>query len=469
MGFSRRMSYLDAALFAMETPASHMHLAMVARFGPGGRPAEVAETLRRRIAEHPEGFNSLRLVAQPQLGGLVPPILVDIPGALELAYHIRDIDLQDGDARWSAGDDAALASWVEHDLGIGLDIRRPLWRISIVRGLVDGGFAVVFKGHHAVFDGVAALRLGLDVMENNPRQSERRRTRVAIGPRATVGSAIELAKWPVRVVRSIGLHLMRRHTDVNASEQKRPFTAPRRPLGGQIGPDRAIAHAVLSANAVGDIRRVGDCTVTDVLIALVSDALSRSLTSQSNLPRDPLVAMVPAAQSGAEWGRRAGNRLGFWFVSMETHETDLGDRLRQIAHSSHLSRVDLRMRGVDLWEQHAGAFFPGLFHKVFLALENKRIFRRLRPLSSIIIAHVVGPRDDLELCGARLEAIWPFGPITHGGVLSVTVVSVGDQLHVGVIADASLREIVHEVGTTLNDALDRLSRAVVADHVTAQM
>src|SRR5205823_993209 len=50
-----------------------------------------------------------------------------------------------------------------------LDRHRPLWEIHLVEGLRDGRFAVYSKIHHALMDGVSALRHLQAVLSDDPQ------------------------------------------------------------------------------------------------------------------------------------------------------------------------------------------------------------------------------------------------------------------------------------------------------------
>src|SRR3954452_19311647 len=49
-----------------------------------------------------------------------------------------------------------------------LDRHRPLWELHLIEGLQDGRYAVYFKVHHGLVDGVSALRLLNKVMSTEP-------------------------------------------------------------------------------------------------------------------------------------------------------------------------------------------------------------------------------------------------------------------------------------------------------------
>src|SRR3546814_7364735 len=52
-----------------------------------------------------------------------------------------------------------LLSLVSELHAVPLDRARPLWEFHVIEGLEDGRFAIYAKVHHAMVDGVAAMRM----------------------------------------------------------------------------------------------------------------------------------------------------------------------------------------------------------------------------------------------------------------------------------------------------------------------
>src|SRR5204862_5647567 len=56
------------------------------------------------------------------------------------------------------------------------------------------------------------------------------------------------------------------------------------------------------------------------------------------------------------------------------------------------------------------------------------------PLASIVVSNMIGPPLQLFLAGARIEAIFPLGPLLPAIGVNVTVLSDMGQLDVGVLS-----------------------------------
>src|SRR5581483_6251060 len=81
---------------------------------------------------------------------------------IDLEHHVRHSALpRPGRVR----ELLALASRLHGTL---LDRSRPLWEMHLIEGLSDNRFAVYFKLHHAVMDGVSGLRLLQKVLSDDP-------------------------------------------------------------------------------------------------------------------------------------------------------------------------------------------------------------------------------------------------------------------------------------------------------------
>ena len=87
---------------------------------------------------------------------------------VDLDYHLRRSALP---APGRVRDLLELASRLHGTL---LDRHRPLWEAHLIEGLNDGRFAVYVKFHHALIDGVSALKLTQRTLSTDPDDTELR-------------------------------------------------------------------------------------------------------------------------------------------------------------------------------------------------------------------------------------------------------------------------------------------------------
>ena len=81
---------------------------------------------------------------------------------IDLEYHMRRSALP------SPGRVRELLELTSRMHGTLLDRHRPLWESHLIEGLTDGRFAVYTKIHHALVDGVSAMRLMRRSLSTDP-------------------------------------------------------------------------------------------------------------------------------------------------------------------------------------------------------------------------------------------------------------------------------------------------------------
>ncbi len=455
-----RMGHLDAALFALETSTNHMNLGLLATFDAAPADTDIAQLLRERLGD--ARYTNLRLLVRPSRVGLTAPRLVD-GGAIDTSYHVQGVHL--GDLS-----DRAVDEWVASELSVQLDRAKPLWQMFVLTSSVDSRFAVFLKSHHGVMDGVAALHTATQILDGAGRtKPDKYKVGFLQGRGGRIGSYVggllDFVRWPARVGRLVADPS--RHAVRLASLPTRPlmFTAPRTALNCSISSDRVIARAELSLDELNKVRRDTGVIGTDVVIATVSSAVRRVLSNKGRIPRRPLVAIVPAAQTGSDWRKRSGNRVAFEFVSMATNVERPIDRLLTIAQSTRVAREVARLRGADLWERYAAIVPPGPLHAIATVAERLKVSNRIRPLGSLIVSYLTGPRAQMTLGGAPLTGLYPFGPPKDGGAINVTMLSYQDRLFVGVVGDQALASETTQLAASLPLSLHELAGSDVSASV----
>jgi len=144
-----RLGPLDAEFLHVEDGIAHMHIAGLSVFeGPPPRVTDLEELTRAKLHLIPRYRQRVRSVPL-ELGR---PVWVDDPD-FDLAHHLRQVALP------APADDAALSLTMAELMSEPLDRRRPLWQTVLVEGLPDERWALIFKIHHAMVDGVSGVAL----------------------------------------------------------------------------------------------------------------------------------------------------------------------------------------------------------------------------------------------------------------------------------------------------------------------
>jgi hypothetical protein len=80
-------------------------------------------------------------------------------------------------------------------------------------------------------------------------------------------------------------------------------------------------------------------------------------------------------------------------------------------------------------------------------------------IHNLVVSNVPGSPVPLYFLGARITAMYPFGPIFDGAALNVTVLSVDGKIDVGAIACSDLVPDLWELVDAFPHALDELLAA----------
>jgi len=81
------------------------------------------------------------------------------------------------------------------------------------------------------------------------------------------------------------------------------------------------------------------------------------------------------------------------------------------------------------------------------------------PLCNVLVSDVPGPPVPLYFGGARLDSIFPLGPIFDGVGLNITAVSCIDTLNIGLVSCPDQLPDLRSLASALGPALDELDVA----------
>jgi len=460
-----RLSGLDASFLYLESNAQLMHVCglilLDASTVPGGYSFEgMKAELERRVRPIPMFNRKLRFVP----GGIDHPVWVE-DADFDIDLHVHRAALP------SPGGQEELAELCGHLAGIPLDRSRPLWEMCVIEGLTSGQIAVFTKMHHASVDGVSGANMisflcSLEP-DSPPLDAGDRRVDmrvpsglelVARGLGSNLAKPLLLAKMlaPTLDVLGTSIGRARRGTAMAA-----PLTAPRTSFNGTITGHRVIAYVDLSLERIKEVkRRVEGATVNDVVLAVSGGALRRYLDDRGELPTASLLASVPVSVHGESRKAGGSNKVSSLFTRLRTDLADPRERIEAIAAGNINAKEHHRAIPADTLQDWAEFAAPRTFGLAVRMVSSLRLADAGPVIHNLVISNVPGPPVPLYFMGARIDGLYPLGPVFHGAGLNVTVMSHAGVMHVGVIACRESMPRVWDLAADFPRELDEMYAAI---------
>lgn len=462
-----RLSGLDASFLYLESPQQLMHVCGLILLDPStmAEPYDYESFKARldtRVREIAMFTRKLRKVPLR----LDHPIWVEDPD-FDIDRHVHRM------AAPAPGGEHELADIVGHLAGIGLDRSRPLWEMWVVEGLASGQVAVVTKMHHASVDGVnganvishlCSLEPGAPLLDLAPRgtTTERTPSNSELFGRALLSNVAKPVEFVKLLAPTTNLLTNTVSRARRGQAMAAPLTAPRTSFNGTITGHRSVAYADLSLDRIREIKNaVAGATVNDVVLALSGGALRRYLDARGELPATSLLASVPV--SVHETSRHVGgaNKVSSMFTRLGTDVADPLERLCALAVSNAAAKEHHKAIPADTlqdWAQFAAPRTFGLAVRMVAALD---LAERGPVIHNLVISNVPGPPVPLYFLGARIDGLYPLGPIFHGAGLNITVMSNNGRMHVGIIGCKESIPHVWDLAADFPAELDALYAAAV--------
>ncbi len=427
---------------------------------PGGfDPGKLRALFKERLALAPQFRWRVWDVAL----GFDHPVFVEDEN-FDVDHHFHHVDLARPGTQLQLGDLAGRL------MTRPLDRSRPLWDMWLIGGLEDGRFALLTKIHHAVIDGMSGADLAGLIMDIEPVPALREATTLtppepppslagsatgAIGH--TILSPVRTARYAVQFAQQaaiLGRHMLQ------GTAAGLPFFTARSRLNGALTPRRSVCFASVPLPEVLRVKDAFGVKVNDVVLGLVSEALRSWLDDRGELPSRPLVAEVPVSIRTAATRHDVGSRVANSFVSLATNIGDPVERLRTIHHSSRdaqaMQREFAACKRVNLSDVPA----PGLLGLAVRAFAATGLDARIPPIYSAIVSSIPGPAIDFYMAGAKVNAIYPMGPLMYASGLTVTAFTLGDQIHFGLVTCPDVVPDGWAIADRLQGALGQLADAI---------
>ncbi|HRH92334.1 MAG TPA: wax ester/triacylglycerol synthase family O-acyltransferase [Agitococcus sp.] len=371
----------------------------------------------------------------------------------DLEHHFRHIALPD------PGRIRELLTYVSQEHSALLDRAKPLWECHLIEGIEGNRFALYFKMHHAVIDGIAGMRIAQKSLSSDPTTKavtplwaikRDKRSKEEAKALANFAETINRLRHQATSVPKVAKEL---YQAIKASYDKDPdyvsvFQAPRSILNQRVSGSRRFAAQSYSLPRIKAIGKKLGVTINDVVMAMCAGALRTYLLDLNALPAKPLIAMVPMSLRRDD--SDSGNQITMILANLGTHLADPLARVDVI----HRSVQNAKDRFCRMTQSEIMAYSALVYSIAGLNLLTG-IAPKLQAFN-VVISNVPGPKEPMYWNGALLDGFYPVSIVLDGMALNITLTSYVDRLEFGLIACRKALPSMQRLLGYLEDSLNEL-------------
>ena len=456
--FESRMSDSDALMWNIEKdPLLRSTITAVTLLDRVPDRAVLADKIERGSRLVPR----MRQRVVGNIMSLAPPRWEFDPN-FDLRYHVRWVN---------AGGDGSMRSVLDIAEPIamqGFDRARPLWEFVVVEGLEDGRAAMIQKLHHAITDGVGGIQIAMLLLDldREPAPDEsplpplpdvhvmtpaertvdalghivRRNLGIARRAGSTVaGTAAGVASDPLAAARGFG------DTLASVGRMLAPATEPLSPLMTGRSMSLGFDTLTFSLTDLKAAARSCDGTLNDAFVAGVSGGLRR-YHDRHGVEVEALRMNMPINVRTDDTQNVAGNQFAPARFAVPLDIADPVERMRTI---HELVDGQRREPSLSLIEP-----MSGVLNRLPTTLTTA-VFGSMLKGVDFTTSNVPGAPIPVYMGGAKIESMFPFGPLA-GAAVNVTLLSNCDDVHLGINCDLAAVPDPAELRDCLQESFDEI-------------
>ena len=457
-----RLSWGDTVFLHLEREGMPLNVASVCEF-----EGEVSFDDFLRFVE-----SKLPLLPRYLKKVVSPPFNIGLPSweydpNFDIHNHVRALTLKTGTQK----ELKALAGKL---FGKVMDRQRPLWDLTLVRGLKGNRTGLIARLHHCLADGIAGVGIMKVLLDESPVAPPlpRKRIQVHVPPahdpltslmngvvdsyadfvKRTLSAAADLLTMAERAAANgenlPAEELSRFLPEITAFTERLRFNVPYR------GPQK-FAWAEVSLAKAKEIRHACGTSVNDVVLALMTATIRRYAELHGDRVKGRLLRMmVPVNLRGSESPGELGNRISLVPVTIPL---DIRDPRRLLAAAHARTEFIKRAHAAELVSLAGGMI--GMFPTSLQALVGPMLSRLPITPFNLVCTNVPGPQFPLYLRGHKMLSWYPYVPIGGEMAVNCAILSYNGTMYFGFSGDVHAAPDLHRLETLLEMSFLELQEA----------
>jgi WS/DGAT/MGAT family acyltransferase len=347
----------------------------------------------------------------------------------------------------------------------------------LVEGLAKNRVALYTKSHQALINGMTALEINHVIADRTRHpppfpediwipEREPGSTRLLVGALGdwvmgpgtqlqAVSSALAGAATNYGELLNVG----RRVFDIARTVAR--GTAPNSPLNATVSRHRRFTVARGNLEDYRAVRARYDCDINDVVLAVVTGALSNWLMSRGEgvSSSATIRAMAPLSVYAEDQHDSTGpgqmiSQVTPFLVDLPVGEGNAVVRLSQIAHATESNPSAARLVDARTIVTLSG-FAPPTLHAMGIRVATNFSAR----LFNLLITNAPGAQSQMYIAGTKLLETYAVPPLLHNQALAIGVTSYKGTIYFGINADREAMSDVELLPALLKQSLEELLEA----------
>nr|WHV03909.1 putative wax ester synthase/acyl-CoA:diacylglycerol acyltransferase [uncultured bacterium] len=462
---NRRLSSLDATFLYLEKKECPLHIGSTSVF-EGKIPLK---DLRKHIEDR------LHLIPRYQQKVVPDPFNIAHPTweyaeDFDIENHIHEVKSK---KKVTHEDLTRIAGEKMTEV---MDRNKPLWELFVVNNLEGGKSAMIAKVHHCMVDGISGvdlIKIMFDITPEGtpipPKPQEQPKPKKLDPTRAFFDSLLgSMEEGMNRLLEMQGgmLYLASSLADPKMAEKLPDIAgvlpaaaspAPPLPFNGECSGERKLAWSEFSFTDARLIKNVLGGSVNDVVLTVLSEAVSRYAKSHKVDVNERIVRfMVPVSLRQKDKRGSLGNLISILPVEIPLDIKDLPKRFKHVNEKTALMKETKLAEGF-LTVGAMYSMMPAPLQSVIGQLANTPF-----PTFNMVATNVPGPQIPLYLVGKKMLKHYPYVPVGYQLGLGCAIFSYNKDLYFGLSSDAQAMSDVEKFKEILDETFADL-KAVVID------
>ncbi|MGZ5366090.1 MAG: wax ester/triacylglycerol synthase domain-containing protein, partial [Mycobacterium sp.] len=260
----------------------------------------------------------------------------------DLAFHLRRVSAPQPGTLDNLLEMARVAAMADFDRA------RPLWEVTLIDGLADGGAALLCKLHHSLTDGIGAVQIAMTLFDRTEESDVRRPMPSVPIPTAAgllsgvrdmmsydTGLATAMVTASLKAAPALIVNGVRRPVETLSAvgsavgsiyRTVRPISQPGSPIMRDRGKIRRLAALSVSTEALHRAGAVAGGSLNDAFIAAITGGLRRYHEKHGRSVGDLSVSMPISLRTADD--PAGGNRATLMRFDLPAAIADPAERIR---------------------------------------------------------------------------------------------------------------------------------------------